>query len=313
MSFGVMSFGVMSFGVIGFASPLALLFLPLALAPFAFSALRPAKLASLDAAPPDAVSSLVAFCLRAASVIAIGATALAAASPYREGRIVHRTGEGAEVAILIDRSASMNETFAGRQPSGEEESKAAAAKHILDGFIGRRAHDLFGVTAFSTSPMLVMPMTDHREAVARGDRRHRSSRPRLHQYRARPRHGAVDVRRRRRSALARHSAGLGRRRGHRSAHSGRAARRFPQARAQSLLAVPAHGGRQGDQREAGGGRGHAAGDARASSRSVLQIARASIIAPSRPKDPPPSRRRSPRSTGWSVIRSAMRSAFRARI
>lgn len=162
MSLGAIGFGAIGFGV---ASPLALLFLPLALAPFAFSALRPAKLASLDAAPPDAVSSLVAFCLRAASVIAIGATALAAASPYREGRIVHRTGEGAEVAILIDRSASMNETFAGRQPSGEEESKAAAAKHILDGFIGRRAHDLFGVAAFSTSPMLVMPMTDHREAV----------------------------------------------------------------------------------------------------------------------------------------------------
>jgi mxaC protein len=98
-------------------------------------------------------------------MLAIGACALAVAAPYREGRAIHREGEGAEIAILIDRSASMNESFAGRQPSGEEESKAAAAKRLLDGFIGRRAHDLFGVAAFSTSPMLVMPMTDHRAAV----------------------------------------------------------------------------------------------------------------------------------------------------
>jgi mxaC protein len=162
MNIDMMNIGMTGFGV---ATPLALCLLPLALAPLAFSALRPTKFPSIDAAPQDVVSNLVAFGLRAASIVAIGASVLAAASPYREGRIVHRSGEGAEIAILIDRSASMNETFAGRQPSGEEESKAAAAKRILDGFIGRRAHDLFGVTAFSTSPMLVMPMTDRREAV----------------------------------------------------------------------------------------------------------------------------------------------------
>ena len=59
----------------------------------------------------------------------------------------------------------MNETFAGRQPSGAEESKAAASRRLLADFVGARAHDLFAVTAFSTAPMLVMPMTDRHDAV----------------------------------------------------------------------------------------------------------------------------------------------------
>lgn len=149
----------------GFVFPMALALLPLALLPAVFSALRPAQVASVASAPPDPASSFASFVLRAASMLAIGASALAIASPFREGRSTYREGEGAKITILIDRSASMNETFAGRQPSGEEESKAAAAKRLLDGFIGRREHDLFGVAAFSTSPMLVMPMTDRRAAV----------------------------------------------------------------------------------------------------------------------------------------------------
>lgn len=152
----------MSFGV---ASPSVLWLLPLALLPLVFSVLRSSRVASVAAVPQDPLSNVVSLGLRLASLLAIGATTLAVAGPYREGQTVFRTGEGAEVAILVDRSASMNETFAGRQPSGEEESKAAASKQILDGFISRRAHDLFGVAAFSTSPILVMPMTDHRDAV----------------------------------------------------------------------------------------------------------------------------------------------------
>jgi mxaC protein len=152
----------MNFGV---ASPFALFLLLLALAPLLFSALRPSPISSVAAAPRDTLSRLVAAVLRLAAMLAIGACALAVAGPYREGRSVLRSGEGAEISILIDRSASMNETFAGRTPAGGEESKAAAAKRFMSDFVGRRAHDLFGVTAFSTSPILVMPMTDHHEAV----------------------------------------------------------------------------------------------------------------------------------------------------
>ena len=59
----------------------------------------------------------------------------------------------------------MNETFAGRTPAGGEESKASAAKRLLQGFVEGRRNDFVGVAAFSTSPMLVMPLTDHRAAT----------------------------------------------------------------------------------------------------------------------------------------------------
>jgi mxaC protein len=59
----------------------------------------------------------------------------------------------------------MNETFAGRTPTGGAEAKASAAKRILQGFVDGNRHDFLGVAAFSTAPMLVMPLTDHRPAI----------------------------------------------------------------------------------------------------------------------------------------------------
>ncbi|MGP0007683.1 MAG: vWA domain-containing protein [Methylocella sp.] len=146
---------------LAFDSPAVLALLPLALAPFFFSALRPSFIPSLEAAPPDLVSRLFAGGLAGLAAIAIAASLLALAGLHATQGSVTKIVEGAEIVILIDRSGSMNETFAGRQPSGEEESKTSASKRILADFFNGEAHDLVGVAAFSTSPILVMPMTDH--------------------------------------------------------------------------------------------------------------------------------------------------------
>jgi len=81
------------------------------------------------------------------------------------GGVRERLAEGAELVFLLDRSGSMNETFAGRTPAGGEESKASAAKRILQAFVDGSRHDFVGVAAFSTAPMLVMPLSDHRAAI----------------------------------------------------------------------------------------------------------------------------------------------------
>ncbi len=145
--------------------PLVLWLLPLALLPLLASAQRRNPVAALDAAPADGLSRWIGGVLRAAGLLAIAGLVLALAGPSRQGETITRTGIGAQVSILIDRSGSMNETFAGRQPSGAEESKAAASRRLLADFVGSRAHDLFAVTAFSTAPMLVVPMTDRHAAV----------------------------------------------------------------------------------------------------------------------------------------------------
>jgi mxaC protein len=84
---------------------------------------------------------------------------------HRLGRTIEKSGEGAHIVLLIDRSSSMDNTFAGRAPEGGEESKSAAARRLLKDFIVHRDHDLVGVAAFSTSPMHVLPMTEHKESV----------------------------------------------------------------------------------------------------------------------------------------------------
>jgi len=45
------------------------------------------------------------------------------------------------------------------------ETKTAAAARLLAAFYARRPHDLFGIVGFSTAPIPVMPLTEHRAAV----------------------------------------------------------------------------------------------------------------------------------------------------
>ncbi|MGD9544878.1 MAG: vWA domain-containing protein [Methylocystis sp.] len=134
---------------------------PLALLPLLRTVLRGATISSLLAAPADTGSAFVSGVLTIGGVVAIAASLVGAAGPYAAGAAVERFAEGAQIVMLIDRSGSMNETFAGRTPSGDEESKAAAAKRILKRFVEARRHDLVGVAAFSTAPMLVTPISAH--------------------------------------------------------------------------------------------------------------------------------------------------------
>lgn len=145
--------------------PWLLLLLGLAALPAAFSAQRAALVGSILAVPADPLSDALRWALRLSGVLAMAFLVVALACPYRAGDIISRVGSGAQVVILLDRSGSMNDTFAGTSPSGSEESKATATKRLLKDFIGRRSHDLFGVAAFSTSPMMVLPLTDHHDAV----------------------------------------------------------------------------------------------------------------------------------------------------
>ncbi len=148
-----------------FAHPELLWFLLLAGLPALSGVLRRRAFPSLADAPDDGLSRLVGILLKTAGVAAIACTALALAGPLIGGGAIERMGQGAETALLIDRSGSMNDTFAGRQPQGGEESKASAARRVLGDYVRRRTHDRFGVIGFSTLPMPMLPLTDHLAAV----------------------------------------------------------------------------------------------------------------------------------------------------
>ncbi|HML28895.1 MAG TPA: vWA domain-containing protein [Hyphomicrobium sp.] len=148
-----------------FASPLGLYLLPLMLLPFLCGIQKQDGYPSLSSVPADRLSEAIAWALRVAGAVAIGGLVLGISGIALRERTIERLGQGAHIVLLIDRSASMNDTFAGRQPSGAEESKSSAAKRLLKDFIVKRKHDRFGIAEFSTAPMHVVPITDHKGIV----------------------------------------------------------------------------------------------------------------------------------------------------
>lgn len=147
------------------STPLVLWLLPAALLPWFRYALRSTAHPHLRILPLDGPSNVVAIILRAAGSGAIIALVLGIAGLHRTEHQIERTGHGAHVVMVFDRSISMNNTFAGRTPTGAEESKSSAARRLLTEFIAGRRDDLFGTVLFSTQPITVLPLTDHREVV----------------------------------------------------------------------------------------------------------------------------------------------------
>jgi mxaC protein len=145
--------------------PAWLWLLAVAILPLLFSGRTRSPWPWLGTVPVDTPSGVLDVGLRSLAALAIVAFALAGAGLVRGGETIERMSRGAHIVLLIDRSSSMNETFAGRAPNGNEESKAAAAKHLLKGFVTRRKHDRIAMVAFSTAPMFVLPLTEHQDVV----------------------------------------------------------------------------------------------------------------------------------------------------
>lgn len=151
---------------LAFTHPYGLLLLPLALLPL-FAGVQDAEpYPSLQTVQSDPLSGAVDLALRLLGSLAIVALVLGLAGLHRLGQSIERTGEGANIVLLFDRSASMNDTFAGDAPTTTgDESKSAAARRFLKEFVTTREHDRFGIAAFSTAPMFVLPLSDHRDAT----------------------------------------------------------------------------------------------------------------------------------------------------
>lgn len=151
--------------MIGFDHPLRLMLLPLILLPLVVPLLG-------TVARPDPIktgmarSATIEPLLRALGAFALAALITGLSGPHLRGGSLLRLGTGAHLVLLIDRSMSMNDSFAGRRPDGANEAKAAAAKRLLAEFVAQRPHDRIAVAGFSTAPMLFLPMTDRKEAIA---------------------------------------------------------------------------------------------------------------------------------------------------
>jgi mxaC protein len=171
--------------VVNFDEPLWLLLLPLALLPLRAAPGAPLANTWLGSLPRDWPSDLLQWLLRGAAVLALAALVVGVAGPYRPEVQVERVGRGAEIVLVLDRSRSMDQGFAGARPAaavtgtGPEalayystlraaewrQSKGKVARQLLSEFALQRPEDRFAMVVFSTLPMRVLGFTQKPEVI----------------------------------------------------------------------------------------------------------------------------------------------------
>jgi len=136
--------------------------------------------------PRDRASEALGWALRIAGVLALGALVIGMADPYRPEYAVERVGTGAEIVLVLDRSRSMDQGFAGARraaaavkgtgpealdyyfsqtPGRLRDSKGKVARQVLADFAAKRPDDRFGMIVFSTLPIRVLEFTQKDDVI----------------------------------------------------------------------------------------------------------------------------------------------------
>jgi mxaC protein len=164
-------------GGIDLAQPWALALLPLALLPLLRRRRDTLMFSHVAWLPVDRLGRAVGFLWRAAAVVAIASTVLALAGLGRSETQVMRTGRGAEILVLMDRSRSMDDRMltsdwrtldpllVRQQADSRGPQKSKTARDLLAKFVAERPDDRFALMFFSANPIQVVPFTQHGELV----------------------------------------------------------------------------------------------------------------------------------------------------
>lgn len=149
-----------------FNHPIILWLLPLALLPILLERSHTRTYSSLSILPSDPLSNLIGLMLKILAAIALACIILGLAGPHSLEQKIERTGIGAQIGLVIDRSASMDDPFSGGTAEGRVgETKSVAAARLMTDFVNKRQNDMIGVITFSNSAMYVLPLTESREAI----------------------------------------------------------------------------------------------------------------------------------------------------
>jgi mxaC protein len=173
--------------MISLAQPWALWLLPLALLALLPGAAHDLRNSAAALMPRDRLSIALHWGLRLVALLGLAAIVLAIGGPYRPEYPIDRVGKGAEIVLVLDRSRSMDQGFAGGAATGgapakgtgpealdyysrlanarERDSKGQAARRLLAEFAAKRPDDRFGMVVFSTVPMRVLDFTQRQDVI----------------------------------------------------------------------------------------------------------------------------------------------------
>lgn len=166
-------------GTIAFEHPWLLVLLPLALLPLLRRRRDTLAFPSIDWLPPDRIGYLIGWLWPVFAVLALASGIVALAQPGRPQTQVQRTGTGAEILVLLDRSRSMDDrmlpaNWRELDPTvllhhmGRGPQKAQVARELLSQFVTRRPDDRFSLMYFSNRPLGVVPFTQHDAVMQAG-------------------------------------------------------------------------------------------------------------------------------------------------
>jgi mxaC protein len=148
-----------------FSLPWVLWLLPLAALPLVLERTHSRSYSWLEMLPRDRLSDIVNIILKALAVLTLIFIILGVAAPHSNEQHVERIGVGAQIALVLDRSASMDDPFSGSTDGRVGETKSVAASRLITDFVKSRQNDMFGMITFSNSAMYVLPLSENREAI----------------------------------------------------------------------------------------------------------------------------------------------------
>ena len=147
-----------------FTYPIFLFLIPFALVPILLANPNKNHYSWNEMLPFDSLSRVIGFLLKVLSSLIILLIILVLSQPTSDQRVVEKIGEGAQIGLVLDRSASMDDPFSGSNDKAGE-TKSGAASRLIINFFEARTNDMVGVITFSNSAMYVLPLTQNKEAI----------------------------------------------------------------------------------------------------------------------------------------------------
>jgi mxaC protein len=148
-----------------FSFPWVLWFMPLAFIPLIFKETSLQYYSWNEMIPKDRLSSIIAIILKFIATLILIAIIIGLSGPHSHQREIEKIGVGAQIGLVLDRSASMDDPFAGNDQTKVGEMKSAAAARLITDFVNSRTNDMIGMVSFSNSAMYVLPLTDNKNAI----------------------------------------------------------------------------------------------------------------------------------------------------
>lgn len=152
-----------------FSHPWLLWLLPLAFLPLLLERTHAKHYSWVNMLPVDPLSNLIGLLLKILAVCTLLFIIIGLATPHTHEQKIERIGVGAQIALVLDRSASMDDPFSGTTDNKGNtivgETKSVAAARLITDFVKSRKEDMFGMITFSNSAMYVLPLSENKKAI----------------------------------------------------------------------------------------------------------------------------------------------------